>query len=234
VAVSALQRTQGAAARDLLLPPLDLRPRVWFNPEMESRNYIVPGLIAIIIMVIASLLTSLTVAREWERGTMEQLISTPVRGIEVMGGKLLPYFAIAMFDVAMSVLVGKYLFDVPLRGSVVLVFCMAAIFVAGALSMGLFISAATKSQFLANQLAMVSTFLPAFLLSGFVYAVRNMPVAVELISRVVPARYFISMLRSLYLKGVGFEFIAWEAVFLTLFGVAMAGLATIKFKKTLE
>lgn len=234
VAVESVERALGAGAGDLLTPPLELRPRVWFNSELESKNYIVPGLIALIIMVIAGLLTSLTVAREWERGTMEQLISTPVKGAEILAGKLLPYFLIGMLDVAMAVFLGKYLFGVPLRGSLPLLFGVSAVFVAGALSMGLLISTVTKNQFLANQLAFVTTFLPAFLLSGFVYSLRNAPVVVETISRIVPARYYITMIRGIYLKGIGFWVIAEEAFFLTLFGVLMAGLSIFKFRKNLE
>ncbi|HEQ60395.1 MAG TPA: ABC transporter permease, partial [Firmicutes bacterium] len=159
--------------------PLEVRPRVWFNPELESKNYIIPGLIAVIMMVIAALLTSLTVAREWERGTMEQLISTPVKGRELILGKLLPYFAIGMLDVLIAVLMGEFLFQVPLRGSPALLFAMAAIFLAGALALGMTISIVTKSQLLASQVAMVLTFLPAFLLSGFMYAISNMPKAIQ-------------------------------------------------------
>ena len=153
--------------------PLDVRPRVWFNADLESKNYIVPGLIAVIMMVIAALLTSLTVAREWERGTMEQLISTPVTGRELILGKLIPYFAIGMFDVLLAVLMGQFLFHVPLRGSVALLFGMASIFLVGVLAMGMLISIVTKSQLLASQLAMTLTFLPAFLLSGFMFADRQ-------------------------------------------------------------
>jgi ABC-2 type transport system permease protein len=234
VAVESVERALGAGAGDLLAPPLELRPRVWFNSELESKNYIVPGLIALIIMVIAGLLTSLTVAREWERGTMEQLISTPVKGVEIIAGKLLPYFIIGMLDVTMAVFLGKYLFGVPLRGSLPLLFGVSAIFVAGALSMGLLISTVTKNQFLANQMAFVTTFMPAFLLSGFVYSLRNAPVVVQTISRVVPARYYITMIRGIYLKGIGLPVILEEVFFLTLFGVLMAGLAILKFKKKLE
>jgi ABC-2 type transport system permease protein len=158
-------RRMGAIAPN---QPLDLRPRVWFNEDLESKNYIIPGLIAVIMMVIAALLTSLTVAREWERGTMEQLISTPVRGPELIIGKLLPYLVIGMADVTLAVLMGQFVYGVPLRGSVLLLFAMAAIFLTGAQSLGLFISVMSKSQLLANQLAMVLTFLPAFLLYGLV------------------------------------------------------------------
>lgn len=214
-------------------PPIDLRSRVWFNPDLASKNYIIPGLIAVIMMVIAALLTSLTVAREWERGTMEQLISTPIQGSELILGKLLPYFGIGMLDVALAVLMGEFLFQVPLRGSVALLFGMAAIFLAGALSLGMVISIVTKSQLLASQLAMVLTFLPAFLLSGFMYAISNMPQAIQAITYVIPARYFVSLLKGIYLKGVGLEILALEAGLLALFAVAMAVLANRKFRKEL-
>ena len=233
VMVEALRRTQGAAAEALLRDPVELRSRVWYNTDLESKNYIIPGLIAVVIMVIAALLTSLTVAREWERGTMEQLISTPVKGPELIGGKLLPYFLIGMFDVFVAVLMGEFLFHVPLRGSVALLVVSSAVFVTGALSMGLLISVATKNQLLANQLAFVTTFLPSFLLSGFLYAIRNMPPPVQVVSHVVPARYFIALLKSIYLKGVGLEVLAAEAALLTAFATLMVFLANLKFRKKL-
>lgn len=211
--------------------PLDLRARIWFNAELESRNFIIPGLIAVIMMVIAALLTSLTVAREWERGTMEQLISTPLCGCELILGKLIPYFIIGLVDVALAVLMGEFLFGVPLRGSVALLFGMAAIFLAGALALGLLISILTKSQLLANQLALVLTFLPAFLLSGFMFAIPNMPIPIQLFTYLIPARYFIAMLKGIYLKGIGLEILAWEAMFLTIFGIVIVVLANATFKK---
>jgi ABC-2 type transport system permease protein len=216
------------------LLPLELRSRVWFNADLESKNYIIPGLIAVIMMVIAALLTSLTVAREWEQGTMEQLISTPVKGRELILGKLLPYFAIGMFDVLLSVLVGEFMFQVPLRGNVALLFGMAAIFLAGALSMGMVISIVTKSQLLASQLAMVLTFLPSFLLSGFMYSISNMPQAIQVVTYLIPAKYFVALLKGIYLKGVGLEILAVEAGLLTIFGAAMVMMANVKFKKMLE
>ncbi len=214
--------------------PVDLRARVWFNADLKSQNYIIPGLIAVIMMVIAALLTSLTVAREWEQGTMEQLIATPVKGNELILGKLLPYFAIGLLDVLLAVLMGEFLFDVPLRGSVALLFAMAAIFLAGALSLGMLISILTRNQLLASQLAMVLTFLPSFLLSGFMYAIANMPLPVQAISHLVPASYFVTMLKGIYLKGVGLEVLALEAGLLTLFGVALVLLANKRFHKRLE
>ena len=229
VAVETTHRSGGRAIQ----VPLDLRPRVWFNADMESKNYIIPGLIAVIMMVIAALLTSLTVAREWESGTMEQLISTPVKGPELILGKLLPYFGIGMLDVLLAVLMGEFLFQVPLRGNVALLFAMAAIFLAGALSLGMVISIVTKSQLLASQLAMVLTFLPSFLLSGFMYAISNMPKPIELVTYLIPARYFVALLKGIYLKGIGLEILALEAGLLALFGAAMVLLANVKFKKRL-
>jgi ABC-2 type transport system permease protein len=212
---------------------LDLRPRVWFNADLESRNYIVPGLIAVIMMVIAALLTSLTVAREWERGTMEQLISTPVKGSELVLGKLAPYFVIGLLDMCLAVLMGRFLFHVPLRGSLLLLFGMASLYLVGVLALGLLISILTRSQLLASQFAMVLTFLPAFLLSGFIFAIPNMPRAVQIITYVVPARYFVEILKGIYLKGVGLRVLAMPAALLALFAVAMVSLAVLKFKKKL-
>jgi len=228
----ALRQVQRVGGQSLNVP-LDIRPRVWFNADMESKNYIIPGLIAVIMMVIAALLTSLTVAREWERGTMEQLISTPVKGWELILGKLLPYFVIGMLDVSLAVLMGEFLFQVPLRGSAALLFAMAAVFLAGALSLGMVISIVTKSQLLASQLAMVLTFLPSFLLSGFMYAISNMPKPIQAVTYLIPARYFVALLKGIYLKGVGLEILALEATLLTLFGGAMVLLAIVKFKKKL-
>jgi ABC-2 type transport system permease protein len=216
-----------------LRAPLDLRPRVWFNADMESKNYIIPGLIAVIMMIIAALLTSLTVAREWERGTMEQLISTPVKPSELVLGKLLPYFTIGMLDLVLAVILGKVLFHVPMRGNPALLFSMASIFLAGALALGMVISIVTKSQLLANQAGIVLTFLPAFLLSGFMYAISNMPKAIQWVTYLIPARYFISLLKGIYLKGVGLRILLADAVLLTLFAVAMVALANSKFKKKL-
>ncbi len=214
--------------------PLDVQPRVWFNEELESKNYIIPGLIAVIMMIIAAMLTSLTVAREWERGTMEQLISTPVRAPELIVGKLAPYFVIGMIDVALAVLMGQFLFHVPLRGSVVLLFVMAAIFLAGALALGILISILMKNQLLAGQAAMVLTYLPAFLLSGFMFAISNMPRPLQWITYLIPARYFIFLLKGIYLKGTGLRVLAPDALLLVLFAVAMMILANVRFKKRLE
>jgi ABC-2 type transport system permease protein len=218
---------------DTLRDPLEVRPRVWFNADMKSKNYIIPGLIAVIMMVIAALLTSLTVAKEWETGTMEQLISTPIRPRELVLGKLLPYFAVGMLDVLIAVGMGEFLFQVPLRGSVALLFGMAAVFLAGALSMGMVISIVTKSQLLASQLAMVLTFLPSFLLSGFMYNIGNMPKSIQVVTHIIPSRYFVTLLKGIYLKGAGLSVLLGEAALLTAFGVTMVLLASRKFRKKL-
>jgi ABC-2 type transport system permease protein len=224
-----LQRAGGPPVKT----PLDVRPRVWFNADLESKNYIVPGLIAVIMMVIAALLTSLTVAREWERGTMEQLIATPVTGAELILGKLLPYFCIGLLDVLVAVLMGQFLFHVPLRGSVGLLFVMASVFLVGVLAMGLTISIAAKSQLLASQLAMTLTFLPSFLLSGFMFAIINLPRPIQWVTYLVPARYFMVLLKGIYLKGVGLDILTADAMFLLFFGVVMVAVARVKFKKKL-
>ena len=228
-----LERLRRAGGRTALLP-LEVRARVWFNADMESKNYIIPGLIAVIMMVIAALLTSLTVAREWETGTMEQVISTPLKGPELVLGKFLPYFAIGLLDVVLAVLMGAFVFDVPLRGSIPLLFAMAAVFLTGALALGLVISIVTKGQLLASQLAMVLTFLPAFLLSGFMYDIGNMPRAIQIVTYLVPARYFVALLKGIYLKGVGLEVLAPQALLLAGFSAVMLSIAMLKFRKNLE
>jgi ABC-2 type transport system permease protein len=224
-----LQRLGGPALRS----PLDFRPRVWFNSELESRNYIIPGLIAVIMMVIAALLTSLTVAREWERGTMEQLISTPVTGRELILGKLLPYLVIGLVDVLMAMLLGEFLFRVPLRGSALLVLLSAGIFLVGTMALGILISVVAKNQLMANQMAMVLTFVPSFLLSGFIFPIANMPAVIQAITYLVPARYFIALLKALYLKGVGISVLAGEGFLLVVFAASMLLLAVGLFKKKL-
>lgn len=214
-------------------PPLDTQLRVWFNPDLETRTNIVPNLIATIMMVISALLTSLTIAREWETGTMEQLISTPIKKGELLIGKLIPYFAIGILDLLIIMLLAEYLFNIPLRGSIVLLLTMSVIFLIGSLSLGLLISIIAKKQLVATQMAMVITFLPSFLLSGFITPINNMPEVIQWISYLVPARYFIALLRGIYLKGEGFFVLFDEILFLTLFGIIVSFLAYHKFKKKL-
>lgn len=215
-------------------PPLDVRSRVWFNADLESRNFIVPGLISVIMMIIASLLTSLTVAREWEQGTMEQLIATPVNGAELILGKLLPYFVIGMVDLAVAVAMGKYLFHVPIRGSLPLLFGIAAIFLVGALSLGMLFSVAYRSQLPASQMAMAFTFLPSYLLSGFVFSIDSMPRVVRAVTYLVPSRYFVTVIKGIFLKGVGLDVLAVEAGLLAVFGAVTISAAMLAFRKKLR
>ena len=207
-------------------PPLEVHPRVWFNTDLESRNFIVPGLISVIMMIIAALLTSLTVAREWEQGTMEQLVATPVTGPELVLGKLLPYFVIGMVDLSVAVAMGKYLFHVPMRGSLPLLFGIAAVFLVGALSLGMLFSVAARSQLPASQMAMAFTFLPSYLLSGFVFSIDSMPPAVRAVTYLVPSRYFVKVIKGIYLKGVGLGTLALDTALLLVFGAATLLAAT--------
>jgi ABC-2 type transport system permease protein len=219
-----------AWSRDLLLSKgatvqsaVRLQTRVWYNEELVSRNMIVPGLVAVIMMIIAAMLTSLTIAREWERGTMEQLAATPVHRTEVVLGKLLPYLAIGLIDVVLASVLGVMLFDVPFRGSAALLMVSSTLFLIGALGLGMFISAATRSQLLATQLAMVVTFLPAFLLSGFMYSVDVMPRGLQAVTYLIPARYFVVVTRGVFLKGVGVDVLHTQALMM----IAFAGIGLL-------
>lgn len=217
-----------------LKPLLDYRVRVWYNPELKSTNFIIPGLIAAIIMIIVALLTSLTFAREWERGTMEQLLSTPVKSIELISGKFIPYFVIGAIDVVMVLFLGVFLFKVPLRGDILLLSGVSLLYLTGATALGILISVLTRSQLLANQIGWLATFLPAFLLSGFIFPIFNMPKPIQAVTYLVPARYFIKILRDIFLKGNGIFYFYGEVIFLTLFCIAMLFLANISFKKRIK
>jgi len=217
-----------------LITPVELVPRAWYNPDLRSENVIIPGILAMVMMVIAAMMTSVTVAKEWEMGTMEQLISTPVRIPEIVLGKVVPYFVIGMLDVAIAVGLGQWLFHVPLRGSAGLVFAMAALFLTGALFFGLMISITMKKQVLANQIALIAGFLPTMILSGIVFAIGNMPLPIQCITFIVPARYFISLLRGIYLKGIGLEILWIDAVLLGVYAVLMVVLAHRRMKLKLE
>jgi len=221
------QRLAGTVNAPLIEP----RVRVWYNAELKSRNFIIPGLIAVIMAVIAALLTSLTVAKEWERGTMEQLISTPVKVPELITGKLIPYFLIGFIDIVMSILLAVYLFEVPLRGSVLVLLVLSSVFLFGGLSLGILISIAAKSQLVASQVAMVATFLPAFLLSGFMYAIVNMPAPLRAFTHLIPARYFVTILKGIFLKGSPLGLLLLESFLLLAYGVAVFAIANRIFKK---
>jgi ABC-2 type transport system permease protein len=207
--------------RGELKQPVEIRQRSWYNPGLRSQNVLIPGIIALVMIVVAALLTSTTVAKEWEMGTMEQLISTPLRGPELIFGKVFPYFCIGLIDVSLAVLMGKWIFDVPIVGNAGLLFLMSSIFLTGALFFGLTLSIRLKSQVLANQLAIIVGFLPTLILSGFVFAIENMPVPLQFLTYIVPARYFIAILRGIYLKGIGLEILWLDALFLSIYALIM-------------
>jgi len=221
----------GGAGSNPAAPPLTVDVRVWFNEELDSTNAIVPGLVAVIMMIIAALLTSLTLAREWERGTMEQLASTPVGRLEVVLGKLLPYLAIGLVDTAVSTALGVFLFGVPFRGNPLLLMVLSFFFLVGALGLGMFISATVRSQLLASQVALIATLLPAFLLSGFMFDIAVMPLPLRLLTYLIPARYFLVVTRGIFLKGVGVEVLALQGGLMVLFAAIGLALAARNFKK---
>lgn len=195
-----LSQRATAQGRDLELP-VELEHRVWFNAELRSRNYLVPGLVVVIMTLIGALLTALVMAREWERGTMEALMVTPVGVTEILLGKLIPYFILGTGGLLLSVTMALYLFEVPLRGSFWVLIATASLFLLVALGMGLLISTIAKTQFVAGQVAIIATFLPAFLLSGFIFDIGSMPPVVQAITHVIVARYFVAIVQTLFLAG---------------------------------
>jgi len=214
--------------------PLDVRTRVWFNEELESKNYFIPGLIAVIMSIIGVLLTGQVLVREWESGTMELLISTPVRKGELIIGKLFPYFILGLLDLSLAVLMGVQVFKVPLRGSLFLLFALSAVYLVVALGMGMTISAVAKTQILANQMAMLIGFLPTFLLSGFTFAISNMPLWLQIVTYGIAPRYYVSILKEIFLKGVDFSFLWTETLAMMGMGAAAVIVATRSFKKELR
>jgi ABC-2 type transport system permease protein len=214
-------------------PPVDARLRVWYNSSLESKNYVVPGLIAVILQIIAALLTSLTIAREWEMGTMEQLLSTPLRPVEIVIGKMLAYFVVGVADAAIALLVGVFIFQVPLRGSVLLLAVSTCVFLFGALFWGIFVSAVAKTQLMAYQMGILSSFLPAFLLSGFVYSIETMPKVIQVVTLLVPARYVVTIMKGVFLKGVGLRVLSGELGLLALYAAIIFLLATRKVNQKL-
>jgi len=181
--------------------PVSIEQRFWFNPELTSRFFLVPGSIAIIMTLIGTLLTALVVAREWERGTMEAMMATPVTAVELLAGKLLPYFVLGLGSMVMCTTIAVFLFGVPFRGSLLALFSLSIAFLCPALGQGLLISAAAKNQFVASQLALLTGFLPGFLLSGFLFEIDSMPLPIRLLTRIVPSRYFVPSLQTVFLVG---------------------------------
>ena len=215
-------------------PPIRVESRIWYNEELVSRNMIVPGLVAVIMMIIAAMLASLTISREWEWGTMEQLIATPVTRTEIVIGKMLPYVAIGLVDVAVASLLGVTVFHVPFRGSVLLLGVLSLAFLVGSLGLGLMISAGSRTQLMAMQLSMMTTYLPAYLLSGFMFATELMPPVLRVVTHLIPARYFIVVTRGIFLKGVGASVLWPQGLAMIAYALLGLTLAIRTFRKELR
>jgi ABC-2 type transport system permease protein len=224
----------GAKGVARLKMPVQSDTRVWFNEDLESRNYIVPGLIVSIMTMVGALLTALSVVREKERGTMEGLMATPLKKSELIFGKLGPYFLIGMVDLFIALAMGKFLFAVPLRGNPVLLVVLSALFLIVMLAQGLLISVSASNQLMANQMAMLTTFLPAFLLSGWVFAIKQMPVALQVVSYIVPAKYAVAISKGIFLKGIGLGILWPNALILVGFAAFFLWLANRKFVKKMR
>ena len=216
-----------------LMPPIDVRTRIWYNSELKSKNFIIPGLAILILAIISALITSLTISKEWERGTMETLITTPVRKFEVIFGKLIPYLIIGIFDVITSLSIGYFVFNVPFVGSFFEMCLISMLFLIGTSGLGMLISSATRSQVLSVQFAMVITFLPTFLLSGFIFPIRNMPVVVQGVTYLIPARYMMVVVKGIALKGIGYQMLWVQIVFLLIFSFIIFLLSIKKFTLTI-
>lgn len=214
--------------------PVSTEGRFWFNEDLESVNYIVPGLIAVIMTMVGALLTALTVVREVERGSMESLMSTPLKKAELLLGKLAPYFFIGMVDMGITIAMGQFLFGVPQRGSLILLIGLSAIFLIATLGHGLLISVSSENQLQAYQMAMLTTFLPAFLISGFVFSIYLMPWPLRVMSYLVPARYLVTISKGIYLKGLGLAVLWPQALMLMAMAVLFIGLAIGKFVKKIR
>lgn len=228
-----LLKTAQAQGVELHVPVM-LEPRIWFNAAVRSRNFLVPGLIAVIMTLIGAMLTSMVVAREWERGTMEALMVTPIRIGELVIGKLVPYFVLGMGGMLLSVAMAVWLFDVPLRGSFWVLTLTSALFMLVALGMGLLISVLAKNQFVAGQVSIVITFLPAFIMSGFIFSIGSMPEPIQLITHLIPARYYVAILQSLFLAGDIWPIILSNSAALLVMMVVLLGLVRRKFQKRLD
>ena len=223
-----------SARRIPMAVPVDPRPRIWFNAELRSRNYLVPGLLVVNMTLVGALLTALVFAREWERGTLEALMVTPVTLREILLGKLLPYFVLGGGGTVLSVLMAVYLFQVPLRGSLWVLAVTSTLFLLAALGMGLLISIATRNQFVAGMVAIIATFLPAFLLSGFLFDIDSMPAPIQVITHLIAARYYVAILQTLFLAGNVWSVILPNAAALALMAAFFLGLSRRRLHKRIE
>jgi ABC-2 type transport system permease protein len=218
---------------NLTIPAIEAEPRVWFNPNLESVQFVVPGIIAIIMMIVGTVLTAVTIVKEKETGTIEQIVSSPIGRYELMIGKVLPYAFLAYVDFLLIVAASYFLFGVEIKGSILLLFLTAFIYLIGVLGLGILVSTSTQTQMAAMLTAILASMLPSILLSGFLFPIRQMPRFLQAITVVVPARYFIEILRDIYLKGLGLEYFWKETLYILLFGVTTLVLAAWRFQKRL-
>lgn len=230
-AITVWVRQQRGAGANEAISPVSTKPRFWFNPELKSRDNLVPGSIAVVMTIIGTLLTALVIAREWERGTMEALLATPVTRAELLLSKFIPYFALGLLAMALCLLVSVLVFGVPFRGSLLAMLLVSSAFLMPALGQGLLISAATKNQFIASQLALFTGYLPAVLLSGFVFEISSMPAWIRAITTVIPARFFVESLQTLFLAGDVWPLIVPAVAKMTGLGLLFLGLTYLVQKK---
>jgi ABC-2 type transport system permease protein len=227
------ERLQRLSTQWIRLSIIEERTRVWFNPELRSVNYMVPGVLCTILLVVTMVLTSMAIVREREIGTLEQIIVTPVRATELVAGKTIPFVLIGFVDIVLILLVAMLWFHVPLRGSLLLLFALALVFLLTTLGLGLFISTVSHTQ----QQAMMTAFfimLPSILLSGFMFPIENMPRVIQWVTYLVPLRYFLNIVRGIFLKGVGIEVLWGDALMLLVLGLTLFAMASLRFTKRLE
>ncbi|WPC67833.1 ABC transporter permease [Rhodoferax ferrireducens] len=233
-AAAQLQTIEQRGASVQTLTPVEVRARVWFNEDMVSRNFIIPGVVALVMAIIGSQLSSLTIAREWERGTMELLVSTPIQPLELMLGKLLPYFVVGMVDACICLALAVFWFEVPFRGTLSALFFTTGLFLTVVLCIGYYVSVSIRSQVGASQVALLLTMLPTTLLSGFSFPIDQMPTAVQAVTYIVSGRYYVTILKALFLKGAPWGELAPPIFCLALYAAAMVLLAARAFRKTLD
>lgn len=243
--VSAISRTYSSAIMmqqmeavlrnmNLVIPAVQAEPRIWFNPDLESVQFIVPGIIAVIMMIVGTVLTAVTIVKEKEQGTIEQIVSSPIKKYELMIGKTMPYAVLAYLDFLIIVVASYLMFGIHIKGSIPLLLVTAFFYLIGVLGIGILVSTVTKTQISAMFAAIMASMLPSILLSGFIFPIRQMPAALQLLTIVVPARYFIEILRDIYLKGLGLETFWPQTLYIMAFGVAMIALAAHRFRKKLD
>jgi len=218
----------------IILPLAEVHERVWYNPDLKSVTFIAPGLIAVLLMMICALLTSITIARERETGTLEQILVSPIRAPEIIFGKVTPYVVLAFVDAVLVVIIVRFVFNVPFRGSVILLSLLSLVYLYASLSLGVFISTKAQTQQVALMLAMVGTLLPSILLSGFIFPISSMPWVLRMLSYLIPAKYYLVIIRGIMLKGIGIEFLWVPTIIMFGFGTLLLIISTARFKTNLE